>query len=44
MTNKLTITVEGEVDPANRELNRVQVVPLTSRAGRLYSSKPSQIE
>lgn len=26
-------------DPANRELNRVQVVPLTSNVGRLYPSE-----
>jgi mRNA interferase MazF len=26
-------------DPANRELNRVQVVPLTSSVGRLYPSE-----
>jgi mRNA interferase MazF len=26
-------------DPANRELNRVQVVPITSNVGRLYPSE-----
>ncbi len=26
-------------DPANRALNRVQVVPITSRAGKLYPSE-----
>jgi mRNA interferase MazF len=26
-------------DPANRELNRIQVVPLTSNVGRLYPSE-----
>ena len=38
-THKTRPAVIVSIDPANRELNRVQVVPITSNVGCLYPSE-----